>query len=132
MPSPTSSLSPASLPRINARIRRLTRELHRQLARYLEESFDVVLLPAFESSTMVNKKRGRRIGSRTARAMLTWGHFKFRQHMLQKAEAAGTRFHVEIVSEAYTSKTCGACGALHTAGRGESLPLPQHRVRRDT
>ncbi len=100
--------------RINARIRRLTRELHRQLARYLEESFDVVLLPAFESSTMVNKKRGRRIGSRTARAMLTWGHFKFRQHMLQKAEAAGTRFHVEIVSEAYTSKTCGACGALHT------------------
>ena len=35
--------------------------------------------------------------SRTARAMLTWGHFKFRQHMLQKAEAAGTHFHVDRV-----------------------------------
>ena len=42
---------------------------------------------------------------------LGWAHYRFRQRLQQQAELRGATVHV--VSEAYTSKSCGRCGRLH-------------------
>jgi len=60
---------------------------------------------------MINKGK-RKIGSKTARAILTWSHYTFKQRLLNKAmEFPWVK--VFIVAEEFTSKTCGACGKLN-------------------
>ena len=51
-----------------------------------------------------------RIGSQTARQMVTWAHYRFQQRLLFKCRQHNCR--VAIADESYTSKTCSACGAL--------------------
>ena len=55
--------------------------------------------------------RGRNISKRTVKGMLAWGHYEFRQRLLQKAEATDG-FTVIEVTEPWTSRTCSACGIL--------------------
>ena len=94
----------------HAKIKALVSELHRKLARWLVENVDRVLLPTFETQQMV-ARRFRRIGSKTARAMCTLSHFRFRQHLMSIARSS--QCEVTLVCEAHTSKTCGQCGRLH-------------------
>lgn len=97
--------------RMRTRIRNLVDDLHCKLAKYLCERYHVVLLPKFETQGMVRRGK-RRIRSKTVRAMLTWSHFRFKTRLVNKArEYPWCR--VVIVSEAYTSKTCGRCGVIH-------------------
>jgi putative transposase len=99
--------------RIRTKIRNLIDDVQRKLIKWLCEHHHVLLLPQFETRRMIGKHSGRRrINNKTARAMATWAHFRFRTRLLDYARAY-PRCHVEIVDEAYTSKTCGACGALH-------------------
>ena len=63
----------------------------------------------FSYQKMVNKRAKRRvINNDTARRLLMWSHYKFRQRLLHKARQWGRT--VVIVNEAYTSKTCTRCG----------------------
>ena len=62
------------------------------------------------------RRGARRLRCKTVRAMLTWSHYRFRQRLLQKAEATGGACRVLVVDEAYTSKTCGGCGRLQAVG----------------
>src|SRR5947199_3511024 len=58
---------------------------------------------------MVRREQRRRIDSKTARAMCTWSHYRFQQHLIHKVrEYPWCR--VIICTEEYTSKTCGRCG----------------------
>ena len=52
--------------RMTVRIQNLINELHHKTARYLVDNFDVILLPAFETSDMVTRGQ-RRIRSKTVR-----------------------------------------------------------------
>jgi putative transposase len=110
--------------RIQEKIRNLIDELHRCTAKWLCENHSVVLLPVFESSRMVVRK-GRKINSKTARAMCTLSHYRFRKHLLDKARSyPGCR--VVLTQEPYTSKTCGRCGALHhTLGSNKTFACRQ-------
>jgi len=97
--------------RMRTRIRNLVNDLHCKLAKYLCERYHTVLLPKFETQRMIRRGK-RRIGSKTARAMVTWSHFRFQTRLVNKAcEYPWCR--VVIVSEAYTSKTCGRCGVIN-------------------
>jgi putative transposase len=98
--------------RIQEKIRHLVQDLHRKCAAWLCARYRVILLPVFETQQMV-KRAARRIRSKTARAMMTLSHFSFRQHLLHKAREFPW-CKVIIVTEEYTSKTCGSCGHLHT------------------
>lgn len=73
------------------------------------------------------KRKGRVINSKTARAMLTWSHFTFRQRLLSKArEYPNTK--VVICDEDYTSKTCGKCGNIHEKlGGNKIFKCPQKK-----
>jgi len=97
--------------RLQQKIRDLVDELHKKLARWLCLNFRVVMLPVFETSRMV-PRNGRRLNSRTARAMLTWSHFRFRQRLLHKAREF-EHCNIYLCTEEYTSKTCTMCGRIH-------------------
>jgi putative transposase len=97
--------------RIQKRIRNLVDDLHRKLTKWLVEHYRVVLIPVFETQKKINR-RLRKINSKTARAIATWSHFRFRMRLQEKA-----REHpwckVIFVTEEYTSRTCGRCGHDH-------------------
>jgi putative transposase len=85
-------------------------DMHRKCAKYLCETYRHIVIPIFKVQEMVCRSgpRQRRLNSRGARNLLSLGHFKFRQRLLSKARQ--TRSKVWVVTEEYTSKTCGSCG----------------------
>ena len=95
--------------RLRWRIRDLVDELHKKVAHFLVTRFEVILLPTFETQQMVSK-----LNSKTARAMMTWAHYRFKQHLKAKAEEYSAV--VVEVNEAYTSKTCSYCGSIQHIG----------------
>jgi putative transposase len=118
--------------RLRQRIRDLVDDVHRKTAHFLATSYDTVLLPVFESQRMVNKNQRVGLTSKTARMMLTWAHYRFQQRLLQRGKRTGCE--VRLVDEAFTSKTCGACGALHPGLQGAKLfvcPSCHHTIDRD-
>lgn len=105
--------------RIRRRIRHLVDDMHCKLAKFLCEGYHLVLLPKFATQDMIRRGQ-RRIGSKTARAMVTWAHYRFQTRLVNK-----TREYrwckVAIVSEAYTSKTCGRCGKINNKLGGNKV-----------
>ena len=99
------------------KVKNMVTEVHHKAAKWLLETFDCILIPAFQSKKMSRKKqeqgKGKRnIGCKTVRQMLNWCHFSFRQFLMHKAmEYPGKR--VVVCDEAYTSKCCGKCGTLN-------------------
>jgi len=90
-------------------------DLHKKFAHFLVMSYDLVLLPMFRSSLLVLKRnkdgKKRRINNTAVRNMLSWRHGAFRRFLLDRAEL--TPCVVDLVCEAYTSKTCGRCGEIN-------------------
>jgi putative transposase len=97
--------------RLRRKIRHLVDDLHCKLAKYLCETYSVVLLPKFETQQMIRRGQ-RRIGSKSARAMATLSHYRFQDRLVNKTREYPW-CQVVIVSEAYTSKTCGSCGKIN-------------------
>jgi putative transposase len=104
--------------RMRWKIRDLVSDLHKKAAHFFATRFDRVLLPTFEVSQMVSRT-GRRLRSKTVRAMLSWAHFRFKQTM----KSVGERYSCEVldVNEAYTSKTCSYCGKIHNIGSSKVM-----------
>lgn len=100
------------LKRTRWKIKDLISEIHHKLALFLVKTFDVVLIPTFETSKMTTKLR-----SKVSRAMLTWSHYKFKEFLKFKAKEYSCK--VIEVNEAYTSKTCGKCGNIYNIGSKE-------------
>lgn len=96
--------------RMRTKIRNLIDESHRQIAHHLTHNYRVIFLPTFETTVMVAKAK-RKIRSKTARAMLTWAHYRFKTTLKDQAELTGSI--VVDVTEEYTSKTCTHCGHVH-------------------
>ena len=95
--------------RMRRRVRALVDELHHKAARFLVDNFDVVLLPAFETSEMV-VKGARKLRSKSVRQLLTFAHYRFKQFLKHKALETGKV--VLDVNEAYTSKTVSWTGEV--------------------
>ena len=102
------------LEQIRCKIKDLISEIHHKLALFLVKTYEVILLPVFETSKMVKKLR-----SKVAREMLTWSHYRFKIFLMNKAE----EYSCEVieVNEAYTSQTCTRCGTLNDIGSKEVL-----------
>ena len=98
--------------RMRLRIQHLVNELHTKVAVWLCQHFETIYLPTFETSQMVTKLR-----SKTARAMLTWAHYRFKTTLKHLAEVYQSR--IVDVNEAYTSKTCSVCGHVQEIGSRE-------------
>lgn len=117
--------------RLRNKIRNLIDECHKQVAHYLVNHYKIILLPTFETSEMTKKKK-RKIRTKTARNMLTWSHYRFKQVLKNKAELSGCL--IVDVTEEFTSKTCTKCGHVHTKLGGSKLfkcPECGHTIGRD-
>jgi len=113
--------------RIRQKIRNLVDELHKKLTNHLVSNYETILLPKFETSEMVTRS-ARRINSDTARAMLTWSHYRLQQRLLNKTREY-KNCQVIICDEHYTSKTCGSCGKLHEKlGSNKTFHCPHCNV----
>ena len=88
--------------RLRQKIVNLVDELNWQTARWLTSNYKLILLPSFETQDMA-RRAGRKIRSKTARMMLTFRHYEFKQRLKWKAWQRGAL--VLEVNEAYTSKT---------------------------
>lgn len=67
----------------------------------------------------------------TKKSMLTWAHYRFRQRLLWKGEQSKS-CKVILVTEEYTSKTCGACGAINSnLGSKKEFKCPACEVEMD-
>jgi len=107
--------------RIYDRIRNLVDDTHKKLVNWLCETHQTILIPKFESGQMT-KKEGMRLHTKSVRGMLHWAHFRFRERLLSKVpEYQGVQ--VKVVTEEYTSKTCGVCGTIHTKLGGNKVFL---------
>ena len=116
--------------RMRVRITNLIKELHHQAASFLVDNFDLILLPKFETSDMVQRGK-REISSRSVRSMLTFAHYRFQQFLLWKAWE--NQKQVLLVNEAYTSKTCSWSGEIipNLGGRRWIQSSDGLRVERD-
>ena len=114
--------------RMRLRIESLVQELHRQAARFLVDSFDVILLPTFETSEMVERGR-RRIRSKTVRNLLSLAHYRFKLFIRNKAVETGAI--VLDVNEAYTTKTVSWTGDVLESLGGASVVVAQDGERMD-
>jgi putative transposase len=87
------------------RIQNMIKEIHYKTANYLTKSYSKIILPPFETQKMVSK-----LGSKTARSMCTFSHYKFKKILNDKCKER----NVDLVSidESYTSQTCTRCGTL--------------------
>jgi len=99
--------------RIYRKIKNMINDLHHKIAKFLCRNYRTILLPKFRTKNMSqNSDGGRKISKKTTRNMLGLSHFKFQQILLSKSEEY-KNCQVEIVTEEYTSKTCGNCGTIH-------------------
>ena len=114
--------------RMRLRIEDLIQEMHRQAARFLVDSFDVILLPTFETSEMVERGR-RRIRSKTVRNLLSLAHYRFGMFLRHKAHEDGVA--VISVNEAYTTKTVSWTGELLEDVGGASVIVGRDGERMD-
>ncbi|MEG4347513.1 transposase [Microcoleus sp. A003_D6] len=117
--------------RIRSKIQNLIEELHKKAAHFLTTNYHVIFLPTFETSQMVRRAQ-RKINKKSARQMLTWAHYRFKQIIKHQADRNGSI--VVDVSEAYTSKTCSKCGHIHRKLGGSKVfkcPNCQTVIERD-
>lgn len=112
------------------RARNLVDDLHRRVAYDLVQSFDIILLPTFETKEM-SAKVERKIRTKTVRSMLGLGHYRFKQHLAWMCRKYGKR--LVIGNEAYTSKTRSWDGVVNqNLGGAKSISDGAIRVDRDT
>lgn len=91
------------------RVKGIRESFHKSLAYQLCQDYDHILISKFPVSGMI-KKHERKIKNETVRKMLNWGHYSFKKSLIDYSEKVGNRVH--LVSEHYTSCTCGNCGII--------------------
>ena len=76
-------------------------EVHKKTALWLTKTFDIIVLPKFNSTQMSHRQK-RKINSKTVRKMKSWAHARFRNRLLSKAEEFGKTVITSVsdVSEA--------------------------------
>jgi len=115
--------------RMRWKIKNLIQELHAKSAKFLTDSFDIILLPFFPTKDMASKAR-RKIKAKSVRSILTLAHYKFQQRLLCKAEETGKK--VVLVNESWTSKTNSWTGEVnHTLGGAKHILVGGIRINRD-
>ena len=145
------------------KIKNIVKELHNQTAIHLCKNYDKILLPAFETQKMVYSKddrvkkikenidkikeesktdieikekikiyrNKRRLNKKVKFVLNNLSHYKFKQHILNKGKEYGCE--IIIISEEYTSQSCGNCGQLSKKynNRIKECETCNHKIDRD-
>ena len=113
------------------KVNNIVSDMHNQISSYLTKNYDSILYPPLETKKLVKKykednkinttssenddratkKRKRKISSRTARLLSTLSFHKFLTKLKFQSEKNNCTLY--ILTEAFTSKTCGKCGFIN-------------------
>lgn len=104
--------------RLANRIHDLVHDLHKRVAYDLVASYDVILLPTFETSQMMAKE-GRKIRKGTTRSMATLAFHRFSLHLEWMCRKYGKT--LVRVNESYTSKTDSRTGEVKQIGGAKTI-----------
>jgi transposase len=102
------------------RLRNWMATAHYSAANCLLFNYDVVVAPKLEVQSMAPRD-GRVFGSKTARAMYTWSHYRFTQRLHSACARYEGRYVLSDTGEPGTSKTCCNCGYWHADLGGSSV-----------
>lgn len=94
-------------------MRNVIDNLHKQTASYLLSRYKVIVVGDLNLNGRAVRKDGRNIPKKVARALNVLAHGKFRSYLKYRASLTSDRVII-VQNEAYTSKTCGACGHIHS------------------
>ena len=101
-------------------IKNKIKEIHHKVSLWLCRHYNRIFLPHYGSKNMSKSN----LFSKVKRSILTWGHYNFRQILLNKASKR-LNCKVNICTEEYTSKTCGGCSVInYKLGRSETFSCP--------
>jgi len=117
---------------VRARHQNLVEDLHRRVAYDLVTNHDVILLPRFETKSMVrirSETRKRFLRRKMVRGMLGLAHYQFKSTLKWMAKKYGKT--VVDVNESYTSKTLWDGSILKNLGGKASILFQGKRVNRD-
>lgn len=115
--------------RLRLKIKNLVKEVHCKTIHFLRHNFSTIIIPNTKIKEIV-KKKNRKINNKTARQMLTWSHYTFRQRLITKVK--GDNITIIEGGEEYTSKTCSNCGCLnHHLGGQKMFHCKQCKVKMD-
>ena len=94
--------------RLEKKVYDVTSNLHNQVSAYLSDNFEHILLPEFGTSEMVKRNK---LQPCTKRMMNSLSFYRFKEKLKEQCNRKNRQLH--IVSEAFTTKTCGNCGELN-------------------
>ena len=95
---------------VRKRVFYLKKEFRDQVASFLAQRYDILLVPKLETTKMARKAE-RKLRTKVVRSMLTLGHSMIYNRIKEKCSEYGTVFME--VKEHYTSQTCPHCGCLN-------------------
>ena len=98
---------------LRTKVRNMVDDLHRKTCKFLCDSFSTIFIPPFQTQRMAARE-GRQINNASVRALMTLAHYRFRKQLEDYASRRGVS--VYVVSEAYTTITCGFCGQQNDVG----------------
>ena len=99
--------------RLRTKIGNIVNDFQWKCANYLATNYDTILLPSFNVSNMVKRKK-RNLKKVSIRSMLSLGHYKFKQKLKHLCEIYRSKL-IEV-DESYTTKTCTNCGCINKVG----------------
>lgn len=108
-------------------------ELHWKTIRFLTSNFDYIIFPPYNTQDIVHKmfsdKTKKKFTSQSARNMLSFNNFAFKQRLKQKCKENGVMYIEQ--NEAYTSKTHPVTGELMDVGNKEYFRYNNELMSRD-
>ncbi len=93
--------------RASNKISLIIKDFHCKLAKWLCACYKNVVIPVFQTKNIAANN----IGKKNKRKLYVWSHYSFRKRLIEKARFHNCKIH--LVTEEYTSKTCGKCGKLN-------------------
>jgi putative transposase len=94
-----------ALLRIFLRIKNLVDDCHKKVATFLCKNYNTIYIPKLDLHSMKN------ISKKVKSKLSVWRHCAFVDRLIQKSREF-ENCNVVVITEEYTSKTCGCCGSI--------------------
>ena len=118
---------------LRTKVRNRVDDLHKQTAAFLLKRYNTIIVGDFNDKGNAVRRKKRQIGRKTVRGINLLGHCRFRDYLSYRASLVNDR-QVIVMNEAFTSKTCGACGFIHKelgASKIYNCPKCSYKADRD-
>jgi IS605 OrfB family transposase len=95
-----------SIHRLYKKVKNLRDDLHKKACKFLCENFKNIVIPEYRSKDMLSK-----LNNDVSRSITSLSYYMFRKRLERKCSEYNCNLF--LVTEEYTSRTCGQCGSLN-------------------